>query len=160
MRGVYKVIASAVTVAGAVTLIFINPGTTVSLKVRRIQISQKGVTATAMQRVQFVTQVTAFPTLTSVTPAKSTPIDQASAITGATNGAAGTCGVNASAEGAGSKTVIDEMTFNCLTGLLWVPTQGEEDVMSASGASGFGVFFVDAPGTSAGWTGVLTYEEV
>lgn len=160
MRGVYRIVGSALTLAGAVTLLFVNPGTTVSLKIRRVAISQKGVTATAMQRVQLVTQVTAFPTLTSVTPAKTTPIDQASAITGGTAGAAGTCGVNASAEGAGAKTVVDEDVFNVLTGYLWVPSQGEEQVMSAGGAAGFGVYLPDAPGTASGWTAKCWYEEI
>ena len=113
-----------------------------------------------MQRLQFVTQVTAFPTLTSATPQKTTPIDQASAITGNTAGAAGTSGVNASAEGGGSKTVLREFTFNVLTGFLWVAAQGEEYVMSAGGTSGFGVYLAATPGTLSGWTGALEFEEV
>ena len=126
MRGVYTVPAVNITLANqAVTLIFINPGTTASLRVLRAWASQAANATSAQQRVQLNTKVTVFPTLTSQTPAKTTSIDQASAITGGTAGAAGTAGINASAEGAGAKTVIIPDSFNVLNGYLWVPTPSE-----------------------------------
>jgi hypothetical protein len=69
MRGVYTVPATNITLANAaVTLIFINPGTTVSLRVLRAWASQAANATSAQQRVQLNTQVTAFPTLVSQTP--------------------------------------------------------------------------------------------
>ena len=68
----------------AVTLVFINPGTTASIEILRAWVSQSGSTTSAQQRVQFNTQVTAFPTLVSATPAKLKISDPASVITGGT----------------------------------------------------------------------------
>src|SRR2546428_6476506 len=117
----YVVSAGGVTLANqAVTLVFINPGTGQSLEMLRCWASQSANATSAQQRVQTNTQVTAFPTLTSTTPGKLKLSDPASVITGATNGAAGTCGTNASAEGAGTKTVLHNDAFNVLNGHLWV----------------------------------------
>src|SRR5712691_10005081 len=97
-RGVYTIPCTALTLANqAVTLVWVNPGTTVSIKLLRGWASQAANATSNQQKVQINTQVTSFPTVVSVTPSKTTSVDQASAITGGTTGAAGTCGVNASA---------------------------------------------------------------
>src|SRR5258706_14139261 len=102
----YVVSAGGVTLANqAVTLVFINPGTGQSIEMLRAWASQSANATSAQQRVQTNTQVAAFPTLTSTTPGKLKLSDQASVIVGATDGSAGKSGTNASAEGAGSKTV-------------------------------------------------------
>lgn len=160
MRGTYNLSGNAMTLAGAVTLAFINVGVNCSLRFLRFAANQKGVTASAQQTVQIVTQVTAFPTVVSATPRPSSLIDQASKITGNTTGAAGTCGVNASAEGAGTKTVYWADTFNVLTGWVYTPTPNEVIELSASGTSGLGVYFPDAPGTLTGWSVDITFQEV
>src|ERR1043166_3942519 len=113
------------TITGASTLVFINPGTTMSLEILRAWASQSGTTTSAQVRIALARQVTAFPTLTSATPRALKDRDPASAITGGTAGAAGTCGVNASAEGAGAKTILVPDAFNNLNGWLWVPTPAE-----------------------------------
>ena len=160
-RGTYIVNASAVTLANqAVTLAFVNPGTTVSLEFLRAWASQAANATSAQQRVQLSSQVTAFPTLTAMTPAKTSLIDQVSAITGGTAGAAGTAGVNASAEGAGAKKVILPDAFNVLNGYLWVPTPVETITMNASAASGLGLHFPAAPATLTSWNGGLCYREL
>lgn len=161
MRGVYTIPATNITLANqAVTLAFFNPNTTVSCLVKRNWASQSGVTTTAQQRVQLNTQVTAFPTLTSQTPQKTSNIDAASQIAGGTGGAAGTSGINASAEGAGAKTVLIPDTFNVLTGYLWTPTPDEQLAMAASVAAGFGLHFPAAAGTLAGWNAGITFQEI
>jgi hypothetical protein len=89
----------------AVTLVFINPHAAVApmLNILRIWASQAAAAA-GQQRIQVETQVTAFPTLVSATPRNLKRSDTtASVIVGGTAGAAGTCGINASAEGAGAK---------------------------------------------------------
>ena len=157
----YAVSSGGITLANqAVTLAWINPGTTQSLEVLRCWASQSANATSAQQRVQTNTQVTAFPTLTSLTPRKLKLSDQASAIVGATNGAAGTAGVNASAEGAGTKSPIHEDAFNVLNGHLWVPTQPETVVMNASAASGFGYHFPVAPATLTNWAFGLIFREL
>lgn len=157
----YVISVGGITVANqAVTLIFINPGTTASIEILRCWVSQSANATSAQQRVQLVTQVTAFPTLTSTTPGKTKLLDPASAITGGTAGAAGTCGTNASAEGAGTKTVLANDAFNVLNGWLWVPTPAETYIMNASAASGFGLHLPVAPATLTNWSCGLVYREL
>ena len=157
----YVVGAGGLTLANqAVTGVFINPGTGQSLEVLRAWASQSANATSAQQRVQTNTQVTAFPTLVSATPAKLKLSDPVSVIIGGTAGAAGTAGVNASAEGAGAKTVIHPDAFNVLNGWLWVPTPPETVVMNASAASGFGVHFPVAPATLTNWVFGLVFREL
>src|SRR5690348_8870991 len=83
------------------TLAFINPAAApnFNIEILRVHISQSDNATSAQQRLQFVSQVTAFPTLVSATPrAQHLGDPNASIITGGTAGAAGTCGINASAE--------------------------------------------------------------
>jgi hypothetical protein len=161
MRGVYTVNGVNLTLANqAVTLVFINPGTTASFRVLRGWATQAGVTSSVQQRIQWNTQVSAFPTVTSATPAKSVLLDGAAQITGGAAGAAGTAGVNASAEGAGAKTVIIPDTFSVLNGYLWTPTPDEQLMMSASSASGLGLHLPAAAGTLSGWNTGVTYAEL
>lgn len=161
MRGVYQVPATNVTLANqAVTLVFINPGTLCSLQILRAWASQAANATSAQQRVQLNSQVTAFPTLVSQAPVKSTVLDAASQIAGGTAGAAGTSGINASAEGAGTKTVLIPDSFNVLNGYLWVPTPQEALLFSAGGASGLGLHFPAAPTTLTNWNAGITFQEV
>jgi hypothetical protein len=159
-RGTYAVGMAALTLANqAVTLVFLNPGTTASIEILRAWASQAANATSNQQRVQLNTQVTSFPTLVSATPTVSSVIDQASKITGGTAGAAGTCGVNASAEGAGAKTVETADSFNVLNGWLWVPTPPETLLMSAGGLSGFGLHFPAAPVALTVWSAGISYRE-
>ena len=151
-----------ITVAGATTLVFINPAAAPNFNIHilRAWVDQSANATSAQQRVQYETQVTAFPTLTSATPAKLKRADpNVSIIAGGTAGAAGTSGINASAEGAGTKTSIFGGCFNVLNGHLWVPTPEEVIVMPAGSASGFGLFFPAAPGTLTGWTFGVNFAE-
>ena len=156
----YTISASGVAIAGVTTLVFINPGVTMALEILRVWVGQSGALASANQRVQLVTQSTAFPTLTAFTPAKLKRNDPVSAIAGATTGAAGTAGINASLENAGPKTVIFEDAFNVLNGWLWVPTPRETIIMPASSASGFGLFLPVAPGILTNWAFGMTFAEI
>lgn len=158
----YSVGGAGLTVAGATTLAFINPAAapSVNLEMLRCWIGQSANATSAQQRVQLETQVTAFPTLTSATPAKLKRASAASVIVGGAAGAAGTAGINASAEGAGGKTAIFDDAFNVLNGWLWVPTPRETIVMPAGSASGFGLFLPVAPATLNNWTFGVNYGEV
>lgn len=157
----YLLSAAALTLANqAVTLAFVNPGTTCTLEFTRAWASQAANATSAQQRVQLSTQVTSFPTLVSQAPNKTKLLDPVSQITGATTGAAGTSGVNASAEGAGTKTAVYPDSFNVLNGWLWVPTPVETLMMNAGAASGLGLHFPAAPGTLTSWSGGLGFREL
>lgn len=157
----YIVSGGGLTLANqAVTLVFINPGSTQGFEVLRMWCGQTGTATSAQQRVQYNTQVTAFPTLTSATPTKTKFNDPTSGITGGTAGAAGTAGINASAEGAGTKSNIVSDTFNNLNGYLWVPQPAEVLAMGAGIASGFGFHLPVAPGSLSNWQAGVTYREL
>lgn len=161
MARVYSVGGGGLTLANqAVTLVFINPSSTVGIDIKRCWAGQTGTATSAQQRVQTNTQPTAFPTLVSATPSKLNFGDPTSGITGNTTGAAGTCGVNASAEGAGTKANIVSDTFNNLNGYLWVPTPDEVIRISAGATSGFGYHLPVAPGTLTNWQMGVNFAEV
>jgi hypothetical protein len=151
-------------IAGPVTLVFINPGAGVGIRLLRAWCGQRGSPTSQNLTIQLSTQVTAFPTLVSATPAThhvgpGTP--PVSLITGATNGAAGTSGVNASAEGAGAKTVILPDSFNVLNGWLYVPTPVDEPIELAAGiASGLGLVLDGTASTLTGWSFGMTFAEL
>jgi hypothetical protein len=158
----YNVSAGGITLANqAVTLVFINPSATMGFRVLRMWASQSANNTSNQQRVQWGRQVTAFPTLVSATPSKLKQLDPASGITGNTTGAAGTCGINASAENGGTKTPIGDDAFNVLNGWLWVPTSPSEVIeLPAASASGFYLHFPVAAITLTNWAFGVTYAEM
>jgi hypothetical protein len=162
----FSVSSGGMTLAGATTMVFINPAAAPNpnLEFLRFWASQYNSTATsAEQRIQLETQATAFPTLTSATPTKLKPSDpNASVITGGTAGAAGTAGINASAEGAGTKTTVWDDVFNVINGWLHIPSiqAGETRVMPAGFAQGLGLFLPVAPAVLTGWSAGMLFREV
>ncbi len=162
MAGTYSLAAGGITLANqAVTLTFVNPIASPNLdfKFWRWWINQSNNMASAQQRVQISTQVTAFPTVVSQTPAKLSIADAASLITGNTTGAAGTCGINASAENGGAKTVIWADAFNVVSGWLLVATPDEIIEMAAGAASGVGLHLPVAATTLTNWAFGCTWNE-
>lgn len=161
MSMVYSVSGNGVTpTAQPVTLSFVNPGVSRSLRFLRAWAGQ-GVNATsAQQRIQLSTQVTAFPTLTAFTPLPAVLSDPASVITGGTAGAAGTAGINATVEGAGGKTVYYPDVFNVLNGWLWVPSSIEVVDLNASAASGMGLHMPVTPGPAGAWSWGLSFQQL
>lgn len=160
MGSTYSVSANNVTLGGAVTVVFIRPNTTRSIEILRVEVSQSGSATSAQVRVNLVTQVSGFPTLTSATPI---PLDDGAAtcsISGGTSGAAGTAGINASSEGAGAKTVIHAAAFNAPIGWAWVAGPEDRIVLTASSASGFGVYIPSAPSSLSGWHCTVVFREL
>lgn len=146
----------------AVTLAFMNPAAAPvpAFLVLRMWASQAGSDTSHQQRIQVETQVTAFPTLVSATPRSLKKGDTvASLLVGGTTGAAGTVGINASAEGAGGKTVLFGDNFNVLNGYLWSPTPREVIEMPPSFASGLGLFLPAAASTLTNWAVGMNYAE-
>jgi len=162
----YVLSANTVTMAAqAVTLVYfqvMSSAPITAIEVLRAYASQKGTSTSGMIAVQLNTQVSAFPTLTSQAPAKTKAGDPVSLITGGTAGAAGTSGINASAEGAGSKTVLYPDNFNVLNGWLWVPTPNETIIETPQAtAHGFGLHFpTSLAGATTNWSGGLVIREL
>ena len=143
------------------TLACINPGTTASLVILRCWVSQFGTTTSQQFGVELATKVTVFPTVVSATPAPIDTTDPASKIAGVAGAcAAGKCGVNASAEGAGATTVVYPDSFNNLNGWLWIPTPAEQIYLPGGSASAFSVILLTTPTTLTGWNVGITFQEV
>lgn len=162
MANAYTLGSGGITLANqAVTLLFLNPvaAPNVDLNFMRFWVGQSNNMASVQQRVQLNTQVTAFPTLVSATPTKLFHADAASVLTGATTGAAGTCGINASAEGAGAKTIIWPDAFNVVNGWLLVVTPGEAIKMGSGSTAGLGMHLPVAPGTLTNWVFGASWQE-
>lgn len=161
MARTYSVGGGGLTLANqAVTLVFINPSSTVGVEVIRAWAGQTGTATSAQQRIQFNSQASVFPTVVSATPSKLNISDPTSGIAGGTAGAAGTCGINASAEGAGSKSNIENDTFNNLNGYLWVATPAEVKRYNAGSSLGVGLHLPVAPGSLSNWQCGVVFSEL
>jgi len=162
----YVIAANAVTMAAqAVTLSYFQVMQTApvtAIEVLRVYASQKGTSTSNMIGVQLSTQVTSFPTLTAQAPQRLKSGDPVSLITGGAAGLAGTSGINASAEGAGSKTVVLPDNFNVLNGWLWVPTPNETIIETPQATGhGFGLHFpTSLAGATTNWSGGIVFREL
>lgn len=160
MGRAYTVVASNLTVTAARTLVYVRPTATRKLRILKVEVACSGTATSFAQRVQLVTQVSGFPTLTAATPQNPDATAFPTSIAGATDGSAGSAGINASSEGAGAKTVLYETSFLGPAGWAWVP--GPDDVVElpAAAAFGFGVYLPATPTTTTGWSCTVTFEEV
>jgi hypothetical protein len=157
------------TVISATTLTLLTPASAPnpSIEFLRFWVGQSANATSAQQRLQIVTQISSWPTVTGFTPKKLKPSDpNASVITTFSSNAIGNCGINATVEGAGTKTIILEDAFNVLNGWLHVPTPAETIVMGANPpvtvatAAGLEMFFSTTPATLTGWAWGLIFREV
>jgi|SRR6185295_17306142 len=165
MDRAYSVTGDNITVSGAPILVFINPAAggvgVPGFEVLRCWVSQRANATSAQQGVGLGTKVTAFPTLTSATPAKVGGLGLPTAnITGGTAGAAGTCGINASANGGGTEINTTPDNFNVLNGWLFVATPPETMPFMPGGTSGFFHKFTSTPSTLTGWSFGVIYREI
>lgn len=144
-----------------ITLIHIQPlatGLGSHIKIKRMWVSQDENATSAQVRVSYGWKVTAFPTLTSATPVAHNSDAPTAGIHGGTDGAAGHCGVNASAEGAGAYTPIATDAFNAVgPGWLWIPTPAEE--IEVGPGKSFALCLPVSAATTAGWNCGLVFEE-
>jgi hypothetical protein len=146
----------------ALSLAFLNPAAAPNFNISflRIWCSQQGSATSAQQRVEVTEQPTGFPTLTSATPRAFKRMDpNASIIAGGTAGAAGTCGINASAEGSGTKVVIWDDVFNVINGYLWVATPREVLTYPAGSTKGVSLFLPAAAPSLTNWAVGMNYGE-
>jgi len=114
----FSVGGDGLTIANAVvTLVGYLPNAAPNINFENLRMwaSQQGSAVSGQQRIEVVSQVTAFPTVVTATPRPLKFGDTvASALVGV-GGAltAGKVGINASAEGAGAKTVSGATTSTC-----------------------------------------------
>ncbi len=158
----YIVQGKTITVTNAAcTLVHINPPAARGISIIRCWCSQAANATSAQQAIEVGLKATAFPTLTSVTPDRVDTSDPISYITGATTGAAGTAGINASAEGAGAITTKYADAFNTLQGWLWTPSLLGQENFKVYGADSLAFYmkFVVAPAQLV-WTFGIEYQEI
>ena len=162
-KGAYTIVGANLTVVNAiVTLIWLNPKAAVApdFEFMRWWCGETTDVTSKATRIQIGTQPTTFPTVVSATPQLLNQSDNISQITGNTTGAVGTCDVNASAEGTGTKVVLWPDQFNNVNGWLMLPTPEERYEIAAGGASGLGLVFPVAVTPLTGWSFGTAYREI
>lgn len=161
----FNVSTGGTTVANtSVTLLYLRAAAapSVNLECLRWWIGQTANATSAQQRVDITTRGTQFPTLVAATPVQIKMQDTASVLVGSTTGAAGTAGINASAEGAAATypSFILEDAFNVLNGWLMVPTPAETIINPAGHGTGLSMRFPVAPATLTSWSFGCQFREV
>lgn len=160
----YTVSGDNITVAVAPQLVFLNPAAggagVPGFEVLRAWASQRANATSAQQGIRLGTKLTVFPTLVSATPAKTKLGDPTASLVGNTTGAAGSAGINSSANGAGAEIGVVPDNFNVLNGWLWVATPPETFQLMPGGTSGFFQQFTSTPGTLTAWSFGVCYREI
>lgn len=129
------------------------------LEILSVRVGQQGTSTNQQLGILLADKATAFGTMTAATPSPLSVGGAASGITGGTAQAAGTAGVDASAEGAGTVTPIIADSFSVLGGWLWIPTP-EERILLLPGSNPFIVKLVGTPTTLTGWSANVVFREV
>jgi hypothetical protein len=163
MASIYNVVMANQTIIADSEMIIIRAATTFSsrasvLRIYRLACSQSGTSTSQQLAVRWGLKASAFGTYTAATPSPLALGVVASAITGSTTNAASSCGVDASANGAGTLTVLDQQGFNNLNGFLWIPVPEERPIVGPD--LSFCFQLQGTPTTLTGWHATLTFEEV
>ena len=160
---VYCISVSNITIVGATTLLAIHTaaeGMGSNIVLCRAWLGQ-GSTQISNQEVVAITHYTGstWPTLTARTPAPLLLGGDASGIVGGTSAAtAGTAGIDATAEGNGTRADIWTEGFNNLNGWLWLPS--EDQYIKVPPDTVVGLRFLQLPSVLTGWSFGLVYIEV
>lgn len=163
MSSLYNVVMANQTIIADSEMVIIRAATSYSsrasvLRIYRLSCSQSGTSTSQQLAVRWGLKASAFGTYTSTTPAPTEIGAVASAIAGSTSNAASSSGTDASANGAGTLTVLDQQGFNNLNGFLWVPTP-EERILVGPDLT-FCFQLQGTPTTLTGWNATVTFEEV
>lgn len=159
----YNVVMANQTIIADSEMITIRAATAWSsraslLRIYRLSCSQTSTTTGAMLAVRWGLKASAFGTFTSTTPAPLEIGTVASAITGSTSNAASSAGTDASANGAGTLTVLDQRAFYNLSGFEVIFTPEERPLVGPDLTFVFQL--QGTPSALTGWNATLTYEEV
>jgi hypothetical protein len=160
---VYSVVMNNQTIIASGDLVIIHTDSTLAtggsnIRILRAWCAQTATETSEQLGIQLALQASAFGTYTATTPAPHFVGGRVSGITGATTGAEGTAGTDASANAAGSKTPIVVDGFNNLNGWLWVPTPEERIVLPADTA--IVLAMIGTATTLTNWSAGITYEEL
>jgi hypothetical protein len=128
------------------------------LSIIRMTCGQSGTSTSQQLGIRWGLKASAFGTFTSTTPAPVAIGTVASGIAGSTSNAAASSGTDASANGAGTLTVLGQDGFNNLNGWLWVPTPEERIIVGPD--LSFVLALVGTPTTLTGWNASLTFMEL
>ena len=159
----YSVTMQNQTIIASSDMVIIHTDSTLATAGSNIEILRawcaQGATETSEQLgIMLALQASAFGTYTSTTPTPHFLGGKVSGLTGGTTGAEGTCGTDASANAAGTKTPIIYDGFNNLNGWLWVPTPEERIVLPADTA--IVLAMVGTATTLTNWSAGITYREI
>lgn len=163
MSSPYNVVMADQTVIASGELITIRAATAYAsrasvLQILRMTVSQNGTATSQQLGIRWGLKASAFGTFTAATPAPLIIGSVASALTGSTTNAASSAGVDASANGAGTLTILGQEGFNNLNGWLWVPTPEERPIVGPDLT--FLLQLVGTPTTLTNWNAVLTFIEL
>lgn len=159
----YSVAMENQTILADASLVIIRAATAYAsrgsvLEILRISVSQQSSSTSQQLGVIVGQKASVFGTYVSATPQPMTMGTVASAIVGGTTAAAASCGVKATAEGAGTVTSLWSDGFNILNGYLWVPTPEERIVIGPDLA--FLVKLRGTPNTLTGWNATVVFREL
>lgn len=160
---VYSVVMANQTIIASSDMVNIRTDSTLAtagsnIRILRAWCSQNAVEISEQLGIQLCLQASTFGTFTSATPRPHFVGGKISGIVGGTAGAEGTAGVDASTNGAGTKTEIIYDGFNNLNGWLWVPTPEERIIVPPD--TSITLAMVGTATTLTGWNAGITYEEI
>jgi hypothetical protein len=163
MSGVYSVIMNNQTIIANSDMVIIRTDSTLasggsSIMILRAWCAQIETETSQQLGIQLALQAAAFGTYTAATPVPHFVGGRISGIAGATDGAEGSAGIDASANAAGTKTPIIVDGFNNLNGWLWVPTPEERIILPADKA--IVLAMIGTPTALTGWSAGITYMEL
>jgi hypothetical protein len=160
---VYTVSMKDQTIIASGDLVNIHTDSTLAtagsnIEILRAWVSQ-GATETSEQLgVQICLQASTFGTFTGATPTPHFLGGKISGIVSGTTGAEGLAGVDASTNGAGTKTTIIADAFNNLNGWLWVPTPEERIIVPAD--TSITLAMIGTATTLTNWYAGFTFREL
>ena len=159
---VYSVTMQNQTIVADATLVIIHTDSTLAsagsnIRILRAWAGQQASETSDQLGIMIALKASAFGTYTSTTPINYF-FGGATSLVGGTAGAEGTCGTDASAEGAGTVTPIIYDGFNNLNGYLWVPTEAEQVIVGPDQT--FLVKLIGTPATLTNWYASLWFREL
>lgn len=126
-------------------------------RILRLHVSQRGTSTSQQLGARWGLKASAFGTYTATTPVPLMLGAVASALTGSTSNAASSAGTDASANGAGTLTVLDARGFNNLAGLEVIFTPEEQIALGPDLT--FVLQLQGTPTTLTGWYASVTFME-
>jgi hypothetical protein len=124
----------------------------------RLKCSQQGTATSQQLGIRWGLKASAFGTYTATTPTPMVLGGVASALTGSTSNAAASAGTDASVNGAGTLTVLDQQGFNNLNGFELIFTPEERIILGPDLT--FVLQLQGTPTTLTGWNASVYYEEL